>query len=164
MVVLGGIAFATLLMEGAVADWSSVYIRDSLDGGAAAGLAYTSFTLAMVIVRLFGNRLLTLFPVHLLLPSLTGMAAVVFGSALLIGTVPAAIAGFFLLGLGLGTVVPTVFSAAGRIRGAHPGFAVTVVSGIGWVGIFCGPPLIGLVSAATSLPAALWLIPVLTAF
>lgn len=164
MLVLGGIAFATLLMEGAVADWSSVYLRESLDGGpVAAGLGYTSFALAMVIVRLFGNRLITRFPVHVLLPLLTGVAAVVFASALLIGTVPAAIAGFFILGLGCGTVVPTVFSAAGRLQGTHPGFAVTVVSGIGWVGIFCGPPLIGLLSHATSLPTALWLIPALVA-
>ncbi|MFC6356627.1 MFS transporter [Luethyella okanaganae] len=164
MLVLGGIAFATLLLEGAVADWSSVYLRESLDGGpAAAGLGYTSFALAMVIVRLFGNRLTARFPVHVLLPILTGVAAVVFASALLIGTVPAALIGFLVLGLGCGTVVPTVFSAAGRLQGTHPGFAVTVVSGIGWVGIFCGPPLIGLLSHATSLPAALWLIPVLTA-
>ncbi|HEX7827432.1 MAG TPA: MFS transporter, partial [Mycobacterium sp.] len=164
VLVLGGIAFATLLMEGAVADWSSVYLRESLDGGpVAAGLGYTSFALAMVVVRLFGNRLITRFPVHVLLPLLTGVAAVVFASALLIGTVPAAIAGFFILGLGCGTVVPTVFSAAGRLQGTHPGFAVTVVSGIGWVGIFCGPPLIGLLSHATSLPAALWLIPALVA-
>lgn len=164
MLVLGGIAFATLLMEGAVADWSSVYLRESLDGGpVAAGLGYTSFALAMVIVRLFGNRLIARFPVHVLLPLLTGVAAVVFASALIIGTVPAAIAGFFILGLGCGTVVPTVFSAAGRLQGTHPGFAVTIVSGIGWVGIFCGPPLIGLLSHATSLPTALWLIPALVA-
>lgn len=164
MLILGGIAFATLLMEGAVADWSSVYLRESLDGGpAAAGLEYTSFALAMVIIRLFGNRLVARFPVQVLLPILTGFAAVVFASGLAIGTVPAALIGFFVLGLGCGTVVPTVFSAAGRLHGSHPGFAVTVVSGIGWVGIFCGPPLIGLLSHATSLPAAFWLIPLLTA-
>lgn len=164
MLILGGIAFATLLMEGAVADWSSVYLRESLDGGpAASGLGYTSFALAMVIVRLFGNRLIARFPIEVLLPILTGVAAIVFASSLVIGTVPAAIIGFFILGLGCGTIVPTVFSAAGRLHGTHPGFAVTVVSGIGWVGIFCGPPLIGLLSHATSLPAALWLIPVLTA-
>ncbi len=163
MLILGGIAFATLLMAGAVADWSSVYLRESLDGGpAAAGLGYTSLALAMVIVRLFGNRLIARFPIEVLLPILTGAAAIIFASSLVIGTVPAAIVGFFMLGLGCGTVVPTVFSAAGRLHGTHPGFAVTVVSGIGWVGIFCGPPLIGLLSHATSLPAALWLIPVLT--
>ncbi|WP_350348243.1 MFS transporter [Agromyces sp. G08B096] len=163
MLVLGGIAFATLLIEGAVADWSSVYLRDSLGGGAAAGLGYTSFTLAMVLVRLFGNRLVARFPIHVLLPLLAGVGAVAFAGALLVGTVPAAIAALFVLGLGLGTVVPTVFSAAGRIPGTHPGFAVTVVSGIGWIGIFAGPPLIGMLSAVSSLSAALWVIPVLTA-
>jgi MFS family permease len=72
--------------------------------------------------------------------------------------------GFACLGIGLASVVPAVFSAAGRIPGLHPGRAVATVSACGWAGFVCGPPLIGHLSALTSLPVALGLLPILTAF
>ncbi|MGI8677732.1 MAG: MFS transporter [Jatrophihabitans sp.] len=165
MLLLGAIALASMLCEGAAADWSSVYVRDSLAGGtSAAGLGYTAFTLAMVVVRIFGNRLLARFPLHRLLPGLAGAATVAFGLALVIGTVPLTIVAFFLLGLGLGSVVPSAFSAAGRLPGLHAGVAVAAVSSLGWVGFVLGPPLIGQLAGATSLPFALGVLPVLTAF
>lgn len=164
MLVLGAIAFASMLCEGAAADWSSVYLRESLDGGAgAAGLGYTAFALAMVVVRLFGNRLLARYPTQRLLPALSAVATAGFGVALLVGTVPSAIAGFFLLGLGVGAVVPSAFSAAGRLPGVHPGVGVAGVSGLGWAGFVCGPPVIGQLAGATSLPVALAVVPALTA-
>jgi hypothetical protein len=60
--------------------------------------------------------------------------------------------------------VPAVFSAAGRIPGLHPGVAVATASACGWAGFVCGPPLIGHLAAVASLPAALGLLPVFTAF
>jgi hypothetical protein len=60
--------------------------------------------------------------------------------------------------------VPAAFSAAGRIPGLHPGTAVATASACGWAGYVCGPPLIGRLAALASLPAALGLLPVLTAF
>jgi hypothetical protein len=83
--------------------------------------------------------------------------------ALIVGTVPIGIAAFFLLGGGVGTVVPTAFSAAGRLPNMHPGVGVAAVSGLGWAGFVCGPPLIGGLAKAFSLPVALGLVPVLTA-
>ena len=71
---------------------------------------------------------------------------------------------FGCLGIGLASVVPAVFSAAGRIPGLHPGTAVATAAGCGWAGFVCGPPLIGRLSAWTSLPVALGLLPLLTAF
>lgn len=164
VLLLGAVAFASMLCEGAAADWSGVYLRDSLGGStASSGLAYAGFALAMVLVRLFGNRLLERYPAHVLLPTLAGATTVGFSAALLAGTVPAGVAGFFLLGLGVGAVVPTAFSAAGRLPGLHPGVGVAAVSGLGWAGFVCGPPLIGQLANAFSLPVALSLIPLLTA-
>ncbi|WP_375499168.1 MFS transporter [uncultured Jatrophihabitans sp.] len=164
MLALGGIAFASMLCEGAAADWSSVYLRDSLGGSAAAaGLGYTAFALAMFVVRVGGDRLVAALPVHRLLPLLAAVAALVFLAALLIGQVAVGIAGFFVLGLGLGAVVPSAFSAAGRLPGVHPGVGVAGVSGLGWAGFVCGPPVIGQVASLTSLPVALGLVPLLVA-
>jgi fucose permease len=154
-----------MLCEGAAADWSAVYLRESLGSGIAiSGLGYTAFALSMVAVRLFGNRLLVRHRADVLLPAFALITTAVFAVALLVPSVPAGLAAFFVLGAGVGIVVPTAFSAAGRLPGMHPGVSVAAVSGMGWAGFVCGPPLIGHLAGITSLPFALGLVPVLTAF
>jgi fucose permease len=163
VVLLGSIAFASMLCEGAAADWASVYLSGPLHrAGAIRGVAYVTFALAMVVVRLLGNRLLTRYHANRLLPTLAAVATVGFGAALVIGQPATAFAGFFCLGIGVALVVPTVFSAAGRLPGLHPGTAVATVSAFGWAGFVTGPPLIGRLAGATSLTGALALLPVLT--
>ena len=165
MLLLGAIAFASMLCEGAAANWSSVYLSGPLHGrGAVPGLGYAAFALAMLIIRLSGNRLLSRYRPDRLLPALALVATAGFAAALLIARPAAALAGFACLGIGLASVVPTAFSAAGRIPGLHPGTAVATASACGWAGYVCGPPLIGRLAALASLPAALGLLPVLTAF
>jgi MFS family permease len=165
MVLLGAIAFAAMLCEGATADWSAVYLSGPLHTtGAVPGLGYTVFSLAMVTVRLSGNRLLTRFRPDRLLPALALIATLGFATALLIAQPPAALLGFGCLGIGLASVVPAVFSAAGRIPGLAPGTAVATASACGWAGFVCGPPVIGRLSTWASLPVALGLLPLLTAF
>jgi MFS family permease len=133
-------------------------------GVAIAGLAYTVFSLTMVATRLAGNRLLRRFRVGRLLPVLAAVATAGFAAGLLGGRAVTAIAGFGCLGIGLALVIPTVFSAAGRLPGLNPGAAIATVSAFGWAGFVCGPPLIGELASATSLSAALGLLPALTAF
>jgi fucose permease len=164
VLVLGSIAFASMLCEGASADWASVYLRGSIGVGAAvAGLGYTVFALAMVIVRLSGNRLLTRFQARQLLPVLAVVAAVGFTCGLLGGTSVSVIAGFACLGIGLALVIPTVNSAAGRLPGMSQGTAIAMVSACGWAGFVFGPPIIGELASGSSLTAALGILPVLTA-
>jgi MFS family permease len=165
MVLLGAIAFSAMLCEGATADWSAVYLSGPLHArGVVPGLGYAAFSLAMVTVRLSGNRLLTRFRPERLLPALVAVATIGFAAALLIARPLAALLGFACLGIGLASVVPAVFSAAGRIPGLSPGTAVATASACGWAGFVCGPPLIGRLSGWASLPVALGLLPVLTAF
>ena len=165
MLLLGAIAFASMLCEGAAANWASVYLSGPLHApGAVPGLGYAAFALAMLIVRLSGNRLLSRYRPDRLLPLLALVATAGFTAALVIASPAAALAGFACLGIGLASVVPTVFSAAGRIPGLHPGTAVATVSACGWTGFVCGPPLIGHLASLASLPLALGLLPFLTAF
>ena len=163
MVLLGAIAFASMLCEGAIADWGAVYLSGPLHAtGVVPGLGYTAFSLAMVTVRLSGNRLLTRFRAERLLPALAAVATVGFAGALVIASPPAALVGFCCLGVGLASVVPAVFSAAGRIPGLPAGTAVATASACGWAGFVCGPPLIGRLASWASLPVALGLLPLLT--
>ncbi|MCD2191457.1 MFS transporter [Actinomycetospora soli] len=162
VLLLGGIALASMLAEGASADWSAVHLRDDLAAGpGVAGLAYAAYSATMLTLRLTGDRLLTRLPAHRLLPVLALVAAVGFGSMLFVAHPAATIVGFGLLGVGLALVVPTAFSAAGRLPGVHPGRAIAAVSALGWVGFVAGPPVIGHLAAWVGLPVALGLLPLL---
>jgi MFS family permease len=164
VVVLGAVALACMLCEGAAADWSAVYLHDSLRTSAAvAGLGYAAFSAAMVALRLSGDRLLTRVPQRTLLPVLATVATGGFAAALLVRTPLAGLLGFAFLGVGVALVIPSAMSAAGRLPGIHAGTAVAAVSALGWIGFVGGPPLIGHLAETVSLPAALALLPVLTA-
>lgn len=165
IVLLSAMAFASMLCEGAIADWSAVYLSGPLHAtGVVPGLGYVVFSLAMVTVRLCGNRLLNRFRPDRLLPALALVATLGLAGALLIDQPPVALLGFGCLGIGLASVIPAVFSAAGRIPGLHPGTAVAIASACGWAGFVCGPPVIGRLSTWASLPVALGLLPLLTVF
>jgi MFS family permease len=164
VLVLGAIAFASMLCEGATADWASVYLRGSIRvSPGAAGLGYTVFALMMLTVRLAGNRLLTRFPRRRLLPALAAVATIGFTAGLLGGDSATVIAGFGFLGIGLALIVPSVNSAAGRLPGLSPGAAIAMVSAWGWARFVFGPPVIGQLASANSLTAALGMLPALTA-
>ncbi len=165
VLILGVVAAACMICEGAAADWSAVYLRDSLGTSPTyAGYGFAAFSVGMVLIRLSGNWLLQRTSPRVLLPALGLVAAVGLTIALLAGDPGISLGGFFLLGLGLASVVPTAFSAAGELaaQGGNAGTSIATVSALGWAGFVCGPPLIGHLANLTSLPQALLLIPILT--
>ena len=164
IVVLAAIAFADMLCEGAVADWSAVYLHGTLHTSAVvAGLGYAAYLLIMMTVRLLGNKVMNRFPVHLVLPLLGLVGTLGLGVGLIINSPASVLVGFMCLGAGLALVVPMVFSACGHIANVHPGTAVATVSACGWTGFVLGPPFIGAMASLTSLRTALFLLPILTA-
>jgi MFS family permease len=162
VLVLGGIAFADMLCEGAAADWAAVYLRGSLHVlPLVAGLAYAAYALAMLTIRLSGNRIFTRFAAHRVLPLLAAMASFGFVAGLVIDDPVSMLTGFALLGAGLGGVVPIVLSSAGAVSNVNTGKAVAAVAGCGWAGFVVGPVVIGEIASTTSLHAALFVIPIL---
>ena len=163
LIVLGGIAFADMLCEGAAADWAAVYLHSSLPAvPLVAGMAFAVYSLAMLAVRLSGNRLFTRFAPHRLLPLLAAIATLGFAGGLVIARPVSVLVGFALLGVGLGSVVPMTLRAAGAVSNVNTGRAVTLVAGCGWAGFVVGPVVIGALASSTTLHTALFLIPVLT--
>ncbi|HEY4976484.1 MAG TPA: MFS transporter [Gaiellaceae bacterium] len=156
LLALGAVAFISLLSEGAVGDWSAVYIHKPLHSSQAiAALGYFAFSFMMVAGRLSGDRLtIRSGPVALIR---TGglLAAVSLTAALLIGNPVVAIIGFAGMGAGLAAVVPTVFRAAGTRPDIPPGIGLASVSLIGYFGFLVGPPLIGSINHFIGLPKAL---------
>jgi MFS family permease len=162
VLVLGGIAFADMLCEGAAADWAAVYLRNSLHVvPLVAGLAYATYALAMLGVRLSGNHIFTRFAAHRVLPLLAAMASLGFAAGLVIDRPVSVLVGFAFLGAGLGSVVPMILRAAGAVANVDTGKAVAAVAGCGWAGFVVGPVVIGQIASTTTLHLALFLIPVL---
>jgi MFS family permease len=165
IVLMGIVAFAGLVGEGAAVDWTSVYLFEDLHASeTVAALGFAVFSVAMTVGRFAGDRLaLEHGPVRLVRVSGV-IAALGLGTALLIGSVPVAIVGFALFGLGLATIVPQVFSAAGNHDPARAGQAIAQVATVGYTGLVAGPAIIGGVSELTDLPTALAIPAVLAAF
>jgi len=163
LIVLGGIAFADMLCEGAAADWAAVYLRNSVHTvPVVAGMGFAIYALAMLVVRLSGNRLFTRFSAHRLLPLLAVIATLGFAGGLVIARPASVLVGFALLGAGLGSVVPMILRAAGAVSNVDTGRGVASVAGCGWAGYVVGPVVIGAIASSTTLHTALFLIPVLT--
>ncbi len=163
LLVLAVVAFAGMLCEGAAADWAAVYMHDGVGASVEqAGFAYAGFALMMVIIRFSGDRLTRRFGPWRLVAVLALLASVAMAAALASGQPRGALLGFAALGLGLGSIVPVVFSAAGRLPGVSPGVAIAIVSALGWFGFMLGPPAIGFLAARYGLGRALLILPVLT--
>ncbi len=161
---LGILAFFCLVAEGAMADWSAVYLHETLGTDASfAAAGFAAFSLAMALGRFAGDTLRArLHAVHLVQISAI-LAAAGLGTALLLGHPMAALAGFACVGLGLSNIVPVLFSAAGRTPGVTTGTGIAAVATAGYFGFLAGPPLIGFVAQVTTLSVGLGLVVLFTA-
>jgi MFS family permease len=161
---LGALAFACLLIEGASADWSGVYIKDELGASAAfAALGFTAFSVTMTLGRLFGDRLVERLGSVRLVRLGGAIAGVGFGVALAVSEPVAALVGFACLGAGMSSVIPIVFRAAGQVPGIASSVSLSAVSSIGYLGFVAGPPAIGGIAELVGLPNSLAVLVVLAA-
>ncbi len=161
LLLLAGIAFLASINEGSASQWSAQYTAGTLNAGAAAGAAaYTCFTIAMTISRSTGDRLVNRLGQRRFIRVSELLVAVGFGTALLIGTPLAAFAGFAILGLGSGCIVPSVMGLAGNQPAIPIGQGVSVVSFGQWPAMLVGPPLIGAIAGLVGLRSALFLLAV----
>jgi MFS family permease len=161
LALVGAFAFCVLLTEGAVNDWSAVYIESELgaeESTAAAGLA--AFSLTMGFGRLFGDRLsVALGPVRLARGGAT-LTAVGIAIALLTDVPAIALFGFALAGIGLAGLFPLALRA-GAAKGETAGPSVAAVSAGGYLGFLAGPPMIGGISELAGLRTGLVVLVVL---
>jgi predicted MFS family arabinose efflux permease len=156
LALLGLMAALGLVGEGAMYDWSVLYLRQELGAPAGlAGLAYASFSAAMSAGRFGGDWVRARVPPATLLRASGVFAAIGMTLALAVPHPVAALAGFALVGLGFSNIVPVLFSAAGQQRGIAPAHGIAAVSSLGYFGMMAGPPLIGFIAEARSLTAGL---------
>jgi hypothetical protein len=150
------IAFCALLAEGAVFDWSSIYLATQVKTTAeVAPLGLAGFSLCMGVGRLAGDSVAARAGSTSTARGGALIAALGLGGALVAATPVAAVAGFALMGVGLSVVFPLTLraSALGSEAAAAP--SVAAVSTVGYGGLLVGPPVIGLLANATDLRVAL---------
>jgi MFS family permease len=158
LALVGLFAICAVLAEGAVSNWSAVYLEGEVgagEGTAAASLA--AFSLGMGIGRLTGDRLSATLGAVRLARGGASLAAVAIAIALLADSPLIAIAGFAVAGLGLAALFPLALRAAAE-RGDSAGPAVAAVSAMAYVGFIAGPPAIGGLAELVGLRAALVLV------
>jgi fucose permease len=159
LIALGVLAVLGLLAEGAIYDWSTLYLqRERGAPPALAAIGFACFSAAMAAGRFGGDWLRARVPAARLLRATALLSACAMAAVLLSNTVAWALAGLALLGLGLANVVPLLFVAASRVEGVSAAAGIALVSSLGWVGVVIGPPLVGGVAQASSLAWALWLV------
>lgn len=153
---LAVMAFCVLMGEGAIGDWSAVYLRNTLEAGALlAGAGFAGFSLAMTVGRLYGDVWVQRYGARAMVCGGALLAALGLGLGLLLAQPWAAVLGFTCVGLGYAGLVPILFRAAARAPGMAPGVSLAAVASVGYAGFLCGPPVIGLLAEAMGLGAAL---------
>jgi MFS family permease len=161
LLTLGLLTFCALLAEGAMGDWSAVYLHDALGAtSATAAFGFAAFSLTMATARFGGDRLARRLGPGVVLRVSGAVAAIGLGGALVLGSAPLAIVGFGLVGFGIANGIPILFSSAGRVAGVRAGTALAAVATTGYGGYLAGPPLIGLAADFVGLPVALGIVSV----
>lgn len=146
VVGLAIIGFCTMMGEGAVTDWSGIYLQDTtLAEGAIIGLGFAGFSLAMTIGRFYGDILIAKLGAARII--LLGSLLVIAGLGLvLLAESYSSILGFTLVGLGYSSIIPVVFSEAAKSDEKSASRGITAVVSFGYIGFLSGPVLIGLIS------------------
>ncbi len=153
--ILAIVCAVIFLTEGAMLDWSAIYLRDNAGvAQEASAFGYTLFVIAMAISRLIGDRLTT---------RLGALNMLLIGTAIMLATlltlvfIPNAVTAFaalFVMGLGIANLAPILISAASRSTTMDSVKAITTVTTVGYGGLLAGPALIGAISSAISLQGA----------
>jgi MFS family permease len=161
---IGTLCFILFLAEGAMLDWSAVFLTQVQGMPAGrAGLGYAAFAMAMTVGRLTGDRWVRrIGPQRAVLVGAL-LAAAGLALATLAPAWPLALAGFALVGVGCSNIVPVLFSLAGRQHAMPESLAVPAIATLGYAGVLMGPALIGFVAHGTSLVAAMLVLATLLA-
>ena len=149
---LGLIAFCCLSAEGCMFDWSGVYFKEVVKvKGELVSLGYASFMIMMATGRFTGDKLAERFGRTKMVQIsgvliFTGMMTAVLFPNIIMSTI-----GFLIVGFGVSSIIPLVYSTAGKVKDVSSGIAIATVSGVGFLGFLMGPPLIGYIAELAGL-------------
>jgi MFS family permease len=155
VLTLGVLCFIVFLVEGAMLDWSAVLMTEQRAAGpATAGFAFASFSMAMTLGRLVGDRVVAKLGRRTVVAMGGLLAAGGIALATLVPIPALALLGYALVGLGCSNIVPVLFTAVGRQKTMPQAVAVPAITTLGYAGILMGPAGIGFIAHHSSLPIA----------
>ncbi len=156
LLLVGMLILFGMLAEGVMYNWSVLYVNQELRAPQdTAAIAYVSFAGATAVMRFAGDSVRARVSERTMLLAGPAIAAVAMLLVLLVARPWFAMVGFAVVGIGLATVVPILYTAATRVPGVSRAGAIASVSSIGYVGFMIGPPIIGGLAHATSLTIAM---------
>lgn len=156
MISIGVIAFCCMAGEGAMSDWTTNYLERVVNAPAVlAPMGLSAFALAMTLGRTIGDSARSRFGDRLLMMVCGIISCIGISTAIVFPFSYSAIAGFFLVGLGLSVIVPIAFSIAGNSKDVSPAVGLAMVTTVGYTGFLIGPPIIGFLADWMSLREAL---------
>ena len=156
---IGLLCFTVFLAEGAMLDWSAVFLTTEKQiGEAYAGLGYAAFALTMTAGRLTGDTIVRRLGARRVIVLGGLFAAVGLALATLAPGWEVALAGYALVGIGCSNIVPVLYTAVGKQTVMPENIAVPAITTLGYAGILAGPAAIGFVAHASSLSIAFLLI------
>jgi MFS family permease len=152
VLLLGVLAACATYGEGSVTDWGALRLHGLGAGDGLAAIGYAAFALAEACGRLAGSWLLARFGQRTVLVSggIATCAGMLF--AALAPSIPVAVAGFALAGLGVANAFPAAMTRVGLLAGPH---GVAIASTLGYGGFLLGPPTIGFLAGTLGLGPSL---------
>ena len=154
LIGLGIIGVLIMASEGAIVDWSALYLEKvTLAAASLFGLGYTVFNAAMAFGRFYGDGISEKYGSKVIL--VTGASLATVGFALILtADIWTAIAGFGLVGLGFSVMVPELLRYSGNLPGVAAAEGVSFISGTGFTGMLLGPVFLGFLAETFSLKSS----------
>ncbi len=158
LMVLGLICFISMASEGAIVDWSGLYLKEiTLSDEAFIGMGFLAFSIAMTLGRFLGDGFSQrLGSINIL--ALGTIVAIMGYFCVLSAHTLGAIFGFLLNGLGFSVIVPELFRIGGKIKGVDSSQGVAFIAGSGYSGFLLGPVALGYLAEEFTLKTSFWVL------
>ena len=151
LIILAIIGFFIMASEGAIVDWSALFLEKvSLADASLVGVGYAAFSATMAFGRFLGDGISEKFGSKLLIIGGSVLGTIGFGCVLLVHPI-AAIIGFGLVGFGLSVIVPETFRLSGKTKGIESSQGIAFIAASGFIGFLIGPVFLGFLADFSSL-------------
>ena len=162
LIKLGLVGLFALVVESAMFDWSGVYFESVLQVPKSLQIGFLVFMVMMTVGRFLANYAYRIWGKQRVLQLSGAFIFIGFFTSALLGSTVDSMAlkvivnsfGFMLVGLGISSMVPTIYSLVGAKSKTPVGIALTILSSISFIGSLVAPLLIGAISQAFNMDYA----------
>jgi MFS family permease len=151
LVVIALVGLVVMVSEGALADWSALYLKKIiLLDIKYIGLGYSAFSFAMMTGRFTGDSLSKKLGSWQLITWSSFIGIIGFSMVLILNPI-FTILGFFVVGLGFSVIVPEVYRLASNVDGVKTADGVSFIAATTNIGFLVGPVVLGFIAEFKSL-------------